>query len=203
MQLARILDACQGVELDNWRQIPVSSFNEPGIDLLPGSLWNAGSEEEPALAQLTHLYRAVYVPDARLGLGWGMQTRYTSEWEGQRPDWALEDWGDPIQPVLAHVLFNGTVVWRTYYTYINRGAGRDGILPWPRKQFEEGPNYPLDATPGGWNTTRWEIELVRLLIGLQEIDDWDYDEQLRGWGLKIREVPPLDVTRPGGPRDDE
>jgi hypothetical protein len=200
MQLARILDACQGAQLDNWRVIPVSSLNEPGIDLLPGSLWNAGSEKQPALAQLVHLYRAVYVPDARLGLGWGMETQYTRDWEGKRPDWALHDWGEPVQPCLAHVLLNGTVVWRIYYTYINRGAGRDGLLPWPTKKFEKGPGH--HATAGGWDTTQWDVEFVRLLIDLQGIDDWDYDDELRGWGLKIMDVSPLDLTRPGGPRDD-
>ena len=29
------------------------------------------------------------------------------------------------------------------------------------------------------------VEFVRLLIGLEEIDDWDYDEQLRGWGCRF------------------
>lgn len=128
-----------------------------------------------------------------------METEYTRQWERQRPDWADEDWGDPVQPLLAHVLLNGTMVWRTHYTYINRGAGRDGILPWPRKQFEEGPDHPLDALPGGWNTTRWEVEFARLLSDLQGIDDWDFDEVLRGWGLKIVDLSPLDATRPAGP----
>jgi hypothetical protein len=201
MQLTQVLDACQGAQLDNWRQLPISSFNEPGIDLLAGSLWNAGGEDKPALVQLTHLHRAVYVPDVRLGLGWGMATAYTEQHRGQRPQWARSQW-NPIQPMLAHVLFNGTVVWRTYYTYVNRGAGRDGLLPWPKENFEEGPDYPLDVLPGGWDTTLWEVEFVRLLIGLQEIDDWDYDEQLRGWGLRVLEASPLDLTRPGGPRDD-
>jgi hypothetical protein len=90
------------------------------------------------------------------------------------------------------VLFNGTAVWQVTYTYINRGAGRDGILPWPRPQFEEGPT-PLGATPGGWNTTRWEVEFARLLSDLQGIDDWDFDRALRGWGLRIHERPPLEA----------
>jgi hypothetical protein len=201
MNLADILNACQGDQLENWRVIPGGSFNEPGTDLLVG-LFNAGTEEEPALTALDHLYRAVYLPDARLGLGWGMRTRYTDERKGQRPDWADSDWGDPVEPCLAHVLLNGTMVWRVTYTYVNRGAGRDGILPWPTKKFEEGPNYPLDVTPGGWNTTRWEVEFARLLSDLQGIDDWDYDDALRGWGLKIFEVSPLELTRPRGPQDD-
>jgi hypothetical protein len=37
---------------------------------------------------------------------------------------------------------------------------------------------------------------------LQGIDDWDFDDALRGWGLKILEVSPLDLARPRGPRDD-
>jgi hypothetical protein len=199
MQLARILDACQGEEVDNWRVIPGGSFNEPGTNLLAG-LFDAGADDRPALTALEHLYRAVYLPDARIGIGWGMQTEYTREWKGQRPDWADGDWRD-IEPCLAHVLFNGTMVWRVHYTAINRGAGRDGILPWPTKKLEPG-HTPLDSTPGGWDTTRWEVKFARLLSDLQGIDDWDFEEQLRGWGLKILEVPPLELSRPGGPREE-
>ncbi len=200
MNLAKILDACQGEELDNWRVIP-GGFNEPGTDLLAG-VFDAGAREEPALTALEHTYRAVYLPDARLGLGWGMKTEYTRQWKDQRPDWADSDWSDPVEPHLAHVLFNGTMVWRAHYTYINRGAGRDGILPWPEKKFEPGPT-PLDATPGGWDTTRWEVRFARLLSDLQGIDDWDFESELRGWGLKVLEASPLELTRPGGPREDE
>lgn len=194
MQLTHIFDACQGDKIDDWRRIPGGSFDEPGTDLLAGLL-DAGSAEEPALTALEHLYRAVYLPDARIGLGWGMETEYTRQWKGQRPDWADEDWSDPIEPTLAHVLFNGTMVWRVHYTYINRGAGRDGLLPWPTQKLEEGPNYPSDVTPGGWDTTRWEVNFARLLSDLQDIDDWEFEAELRGWGLKILEASPLDPTR--------
>jgi hypothetical protein len=70
------------------------------------------------------------------------------------------------------------------------GAGRDGLLPWPAREYE-----CVEASEhrgAGWNTTRWEVEFVRLLSDLQGIDDWDFDEVLRGWGLRIHEESPLD-----------
>ncbi len=65
-----------------------------------------------------------------------------------KPDWAPGAW-DSAEPNLAHVLLNGTMVWRVLYTYVNWGAGIDGVLPYPAQKFEEGPNHPLDSLPGG------------------------------------------------------
>jgi hypothetical protein len=51
-------------------------------------------------------------------------------------------------------------------------------------------------------TTRWEVEFARLLNDLQGNDQFRFDDELRGWGLKALEVSPLELMRPGGPRDD-
>jgi Helicase len=142
------------------------------------------------------------VSDARLGIGWGMETRYTHDWQGQRPEWAAQHWKD-AKPMLAHMLFNGSMVSRVHYTDIDYGAGRHGVLPWPAKKFEKGPAYPFDVLPGGWDTSRWEVEFARLLNDLEGNDDFPFEDELHGFGLKIAPVSPLELTRPGGPRADD
>jgi hypothetical protein len=191
VELTRIFEACQAERLHDWRVIPAG---DPGTDLLVG-LVDAGDQTGPALSALPHLYRAVYVPDARLGIGWGMTDPH-GPGATMLPDWAPEDWSG-AERAWAHVLLDGTMVWRVLYTYVNWGAGIDGLLPYPAKRFEKGPD-PLRALPGGWDTTRWEVEFVRLLNDLQENDDWRYEDELRGWGLKIFDASPLELTRPGG-----
>jgi hypothetical protein len=182
MELARIFDACQADRLDDWRVIPAG---EPGTDLLT-ALVDTGGQAGPALTALPHLYRAVYVPDARLGLGWGMRAGDPRELRsGTKPDWAGEEWSG-AEPAYAHILLNGTMVWRVPYTDVNWGAGIDGLLPFPDPKFEEGPT-PLGVEPGGWNTTQWEVEFARLLNDLQGNDQFRFDDALRGWGLRIYE----------------
>jgi hypothetical protein len=199
MNLAHILEACQADRLDDWRVIPGGDV--PDTNLL-AAVFDAGDQTGPALTALPHLYRAVYVPDARLGLGWGMDLEDSRHREPRtKPDWANPRWRG-AEPKYAHVLLNGTMVWRVLYTWANWGAGISGILPYPSRKFEEGPDYPLDVLPGGWDTTRWEVEFTRLLNDLNENDQFRFDDELSGWGLKILEVSPLELTRPGGPRDD-
>jgi hypothetical protein len=160
MELTRILDACQGDRLDDWRIIPGS--DAPDTNLL-AAVFDAGDQSGPALAALPHLHRAVYMPDARMGLGWGMELE---DWRDRRPrtkpDWASHDWNS-AEPNLAHILFNGAMVWRVLYTYIDRGAGRDGILPYPARKFEPGPTPPY-ATPGGWDTTHPSPRWSRMVL---------------------------------------
>jgi hypothetical protein len=98
VQLARRLELCQDSHLGDWRTIP---GGEPGTDLLVG-LVDSGTRDEQALAALTHNYRAVYLPDARVGIGWGMDSE---EWQrsvenagrlglNPNPDWADPGWSD-------------------------------------------------------------------------------------------------------------
>jgi hypothetical protein len=196
--LAGILDACQADRLDDWRVIPGGDV--PDTNLL-AAVFDAGDQHGPALTTLPHLHRAVYVPDARLGIGWGMDLEDPRDRKPRtKPDWASPQWRG-AEPKYGHVLFNGTMVWRVLYTYVNWGAGIDGVLPYPARKFEEGP-APIYATPAGWDTTRWEVEFARLLNDLQGNDQFRFDDELRGWGLKIFEASPLELTRPGGPRDD-
>lgn len=65
--LEQLLALCQGERVDGWRLIP---GGEPGTDLLAG-VFETMDSTSPALTALSHEYRAVYVPDPRIGLGWG------------------------------------------------------------------------------------------------------------------------------------
>jgi hypothetical protein len=194
MDLARILDACQAEHLQDWRVIPGPDV--PDTNLL-GAVFDADDQAGPALTSLSHLYRAVYVPDARIGLGWGMDLEeLRARRPRSKPDWASEGWKS-AEPNLAHVLFNGTMVWRVLYTYLDAGAGLDGLLPYPAPKFEEGPS--LHHVPAGYDTTHWEVEFARLLNDLRENRDFRFDDELRGWGLKIYDQSPLELTRPRTP----
>jgi hypothetical protein len=95
VELAHVFVACQADGISDWRQAPVTDFNDPGTSLLAG-LCDPGGDEP--LRALYHLYRAVHVPDVRLQLAWGMRTQHTEQWEGQRPDWADDDWATPSSP---------------------------------------------------------------------------------------------------------
>jgi len=188
VELTQIFDACQADRISNWRVIPGGDV--PDTSLL-AALVDVGSSERPALTTLPHLYRAVYVPDARLGLGWGMDPE---DWRerprlDRKPTWASDVWSGAA-PNYAHVLLNGTMVWRVLYTYIDWGAGIDGILPFPEPKFEE--TGLARYSPGGWDTTRWEVEFARLLNDLNGNDQFRFDDELRGWGLRIHERSPLE-----------
>jgi hypothetical protein len=196
MDLAQILELCQDSHLDEWRTIP---GGEPGTDLLVG-LVDAGTADEPALTALAHLYRAVYLPDARLGIGWGMESE---EWQQSsretrrlnfepKPGWADEEWSD-VFAQWAHILLNGTMVWRVRYAYVNRGAGMDGYMPWPKEDRDAVPDEPGASRRVGWSTTTWELSFAALLNGLQG-NAWDFDvDRERRWkGILVRGGSPLD-----------
>jgi len=194
MRLDQALDACQGSKLENWCVIPAG---EPGSDLLVGLADVASSTEPPALAALTHQDRAVYLPDASLGLGWGMDLRDWREDEERhhaRPEWADQDWSG-VERHYAHVLLNGVMVWRVLYAWINVGAGMSGVMPWPGREFEERAELGQVFPPAGWDTTRWEVEFARLINDLSGNDDFDFDAALKGFGLLIRDDSPIDLAK--------
>jgi hypothetical protein len=113
MELARIFDACQGDRLDEWRVVPGGDV--PDTNLL-AALVDVGDQSGPALATLPHLHRGVCVPDARLGLGWGMDPE---EWRDRRPkgkpDWASPQWSNAkpsVRPPAAPVLRRMQASWQ-------------------------------------------------------------------------------------------
>lgn len=109
------------------------------------------------------------------------------------PDWMAPDWSD-VWAQWAHVLLNGTMVWRVRYAYINRGAGMDGYLPWPHPIHDDvpGDDVGLDVRRVGWWTTRWELEFASLLNALQG-NTWDFDlDSARRFGRDVHDVSPLD-----------
>ena len=183
--LATICGYCTRDRLTDWKVIPDGDY---GTDLLVGLVDGSVNDEPPAAQVLPHMYRAVFTPDARIGLGWGMR----SDMSGIKFDASHESWVDPdwefAEPVTAHVLLSGTMVWRVKYLYLNRGAGRDGNIPHPHKDFEKGPDH--HAVPAGFHTTKFEVELVGLINELQGLDDFDYDEALSGFGLEVEDTPP-------------
>ncbi len=196
MRLNEILDVCQGDRAADWRLIP---GGEPGTDLLAG-VFETVDSSAPALTALSHNYRAVYVPDPGIGIGWGMESeqweRAVESWRkagvDPNPGWADRDWSDVLAQ-WAHVLLNGTMVWRVRYAYINRGAGMDGYMPWPGEDREPVPGEPSDSRRIGWSTTRWELSFAALLNRLQgNTWDFDVDEERRWKGILVREVSPLD-----------
>jgi hypothetical protein len=187
VELARVLDACQASQSENWRVIP---HDEPGSNLLAG-LVDAGSNNERALTALHHNYRAVYLPDARLGLGWGWNAGVRPG-EEQWPEWASRHW-KRVELRLAHLLLAGTMVWRTYYTYVDQGAAQELLLPWPSMEYKPGAD-PLTyrPRPAGWHTTRWEVQFVRLLNRLNRNSEDDFERGLKGCELEVRESGPVD-----------
>jgi hypothetical protein len=186
VELKQVLDYCQAGRATEWRVIP---GGDPGTDLLVG-LVDAGTDDrEPALTALTHKYRSVFVPDVRLGIGWGMDSEPTNLRRPlhEKPRWADPEWSG-VYRQYAHVLFNGTMVWRVRYHYVDQGAGMGGYLPYFKQQFEQGPG--VQGSTQGWDTTGWEVEFVRLLNQLNGTD-FDLDGALHGFGLRIHEQSPL------------
>ena len=200
MSLEEILAACQGGRADQWRLIP---GGEPGTDLLAG-VFETMDSSAPAVTALSHNHRAVYLPNPSIGIGWGMQSE---DWEeaiqshrklglDPNPDWIAPEWSD-VYAQWAHLLLNGTMVWRVRYAYINRGAGMDGYLPWPEEDREPVPDDPMNSRRIGWSTTSWEMSFAGLLNRLQgNAWDFDVDEERRWKGILVHEVSPLDPDTP-------
>jgi hypothetical protein len=165
MNLTDIQNACQGERAHDWRH----------------------EQDEP---EGGFLHRAIYLPDERLLLDWGM----TSEeaWDAPEPDWASPDWGNVIRQS-ARALYAGEVVWRLEYAYINRGAGMDGYMPWLNEDRDAIPGDPSKSRRIGWSTTRWELSFAALLNALQgNAWDFDVDFERRGRGILVREGTPFD-----------
>ncbi len=197
MTLDGILAICQGDQAARWHLIP---GGEPGTDLLSG-VFETMDADSPAVTALSHKYRAVYAPDPRIGIGWGMDSE---DWEravrshlkanlDPNPDWADPGWSDVLAQ-WAHVLLNGTMVWRVRYAYINRGGGMDGYMPWPREDRDLVPGVEISGSRRiGWSTTNWHLGFAALLNALQG-NTWDFDvDRERRWkGMLVRDRSPLD-----------
>jgi hypothetical protein len=194
--LEQVLTVCQVDHAIDWRLIPAG---ESGTDLLVG-VFETRDSSSPAVTALSHEYRAVYMPDPQIGIGWGMESeQWKRAIESSRragvdpnPGWADPDWTD-VFAQWAHLLLNGTMVWRVRYTYVNRGAGMDGYMPWPAEDREAVPGDPGESRRIGWSTTSWELAFAGLLNALQG-NTWDFDvDRERRWkGLLVREGSPLD-----------
>lgn len=86
VDLTSLLDACQGEKVDDWCLLP--HFGSQ-TDLLVGVV-NPGSLDEPLLTGTAPLYRALYVPDARLTLAYGVAEDADQPERREGPDWADE-----------------------------------------------------------------------------------------------------------------
>jgi hypothetical protein len=187
IDLRTILNVAQGAHYDEWVRIP-GGF--PGDNLLTAFLDVSSSQDPPALAAFHHWYRATYVPDARIGLAWGMADEEALErrndQEDNAPDWKPSNWRS-VEPRYVHILLNGSLVWQVCYGSVNWGAGVDGEVPWPQ------PGHPRNGGKPTYWTTRWEAELVRLINDLQENTDFRFDDELAATGMQVRDFHPLDV----------
>jgi len=102
VDLRILLDLCQEEHAEAWRVMP----GGPAERMVTGLLDVAGSDEPPALAALQPMYRAVYTPDARLGLAWGVPAEDTRDRrDTSPPDWMPEEWSS-TEPLYAIVLLN-------------------------------------------------------------------------------------------------
>jgi hypothetical protein len=204
MELDRIFAACQADRLADWCLIPPGDAE---TDLLHGLVASmdtrhddSGEAHESAtVTTYHHNYRAVYLPDARLGIGFGMWTHETEDWlerdRHEHLDWIPFYWKRAL-PQTAHLLLNGVMVWRLTYTYIDQGAATEVSLPWPDREYETDEDPLEPHRPSGWTTTRWEVEFVRLLNELRGIPQQRFEDGLKGYGLEIRDRTPLDEAKP-------
>jgi len=133
VDLRVLLDLCQEEHAEAWRVMP----GGPADRMVTGLLDVAGSDEPPALAALQPMYRAVYTPDARLGLAWGVpEEDKRDRRDTSPPDWMPEEWSS-AEPLYAIVLLNGCAVWQLVYASVNWGAGITGYLPWPSPHYAD------------------------------------------------------------------
>jgi len=162
--LHELLDLCQVEHAADWQHLPGET---PGKWLL-AAIVNAGDKRGPSLSALHHSHRAVYAPDPRLGLAWGMP--------GDDVDEPLEvEWkpshAESVRRRFAHVLLNGAIIWQVRFAQVNFGAGRDGVVAWAQTEYVDrltpGEPYP---SAGAWVTT-WDAGFAALLNKLAENDE--------------------------------
>ncbi|HEX2231959.1 MAG TPA: hypothetical protein VHG69_01190, partial [Thermoleophilaceae bacterium] len=189
MELRGLLDLCQGIKSDEWVRIPDSG---PAEFLLSG-LVNLGSYDEPRWVALHHMYRAVYLADARLALAWGLDPEDWSDPRRSRdddPPWMPGEWSSVRQRYI-HVLLNDALVWQVTYGSVNWGAGVSGVAPWPRADYPGSAISDEPVEPTYW-TTSWEVELARLLNDLQGNDDFAFSREMEALGWDTRHIHPID-----------
>ena len=195
VDLRSVLDICQGDDAEDWITIPGGG---PGDRFIVVLVDVASNQEPPALAALHHYYRAVYLPDARLGVAWGMTDEDWREPDESRenpPEWIPKEWSS-VRPRYAHVLLNGAMVWQVRYAAVNWGAGISGVLPWPRAQFTD-RQVTDPPEVASWRTTNWEVRFARLLNELQRNDQFQFDRELASAGMQPLDIHPIDAEREG------
>jgi hypothetical protein len=194
IDLRQIFDACQDAE--DWVAIPGGG---PSSLLMTALQDVSSSQEPPALAAFHHWYRAIYVPDARLAVAWGMPD---DDWRDRNPrvdppEWKPEGWNS-VEPRYAHVLLNGSPVWQVRYGSVDWGAGISGDVPWPNPRFKERSGIEDAPEIEAWETTTWEYEFARMLNDLSGHDDFRYEAEVKqAAGMQVLDIHPLDAAREG------
>jgi hypothetical protein len=186
MKLRALIDLLQEEHAEDWYVLP----SGPAERTVTAFVDVAASQEPPALAALQPLYRAVYAPDARLGLAWGIpQVDSRDELPREPPRWMPEDWNS-VEPRYAVVLLNGTAVWQVLLASVDWGAGISGYLPWPA------PHYADEGGPGnariiGWRSTSWEASFARLLTKIAGHDEFRSRTEEVAAGMVLESRHPL------------
>lgn len=165
----------------------------PAEHLVTALIDAAADDEPPALAALQPMYRAVYVPDARLGLAFGVPEE---DWRGGRearpPDWKPEEWNS-VEPCFGILLLNGAAVWQARIASVDWGAGISGYLPWPNARYADDRELGRRPTLVGWRTTSWEASFARLLTQIAGHDEFRSRTEEVAAGMLIGRRHPLDA----------
>lgn len=188
VELRALLDLCQEEHVEAWRVLPAG----PADHMVTGLLDVAATDEPPALAALQPMYRAVHIPDARLGLAWGIPREDVRDERDTAtpPDWVPEEWNSVCQRY-AVVLLNGSAVWQVLYASVDWGAGISGDLPWPKPHRADRDEHGR-ARVIGWRTTRWEASFARLLTLISGHDEFRSRTEEVAAGMLLEQRHPLD-----------
>ena len=128
------------------------------------------------------------MPDASVGLAWGMSDEDWRDLKGEgKPDW-LPETLKSARFRYVHVLLNGAPVWEATYAYADWGSGMGGCLPWPEPQFDEDVAAPKIV---GWRASSWDRSLANLLTDLQGESDFVSVMDAERAGMTIAEEHPL------------
>jgi hypothetical protein len=121
-----------------------------------------------------HPERATYRPDVRIGLAWGLTVDERREF-----DWSQHFSDKRCSPVLADLLWNGSLVDR--YSGASVDGGR-GVLPMPLGASVE--TSPTDVEQIGWKVTEAEVSLWCLIDRLKGGES-EFDMYLRLAGFTV------------------